>query len=218
MNGCFAWMIAATLAQDPGRASQGTDARVEDVPMERVMAIPVTQWTPEERAVLVRGEPSSRHWRDVRGRARGLSAILVSAPAPAVWKQIVDIDAYVDFMPYVTASYVSTWEEAPEYTHIVAGYQLTTMGVNTRYKLDNRWYADKGVLVFDIVPDGTGPISAGDGWWRVSPWDSTHVLLEYSVDMTMQWWVPSALERKAADRLPLVVRLLKRRAETAARG
>ena len=91
----------------------------------------------------------------------------------------------------------------------------STMGVNTRYRLDNRWYADKGVMLFNVVPEGSGPISTGDGWWRVSTWGASQSLLEYSVDMAMQWWVPSMLERKAAGRLPTVVRVTKRRAETA---
>ncbi len=182
-----------------------------------VQATPKTTWSAEDQAALERGEAISRHWRDAEGRARGLSAVLVNAPASTVWKAIVDIDAYVEFMPYVTASYVSSWEEARDHTRILAGYQLTTLGVTTKYRLDNRWYADKGVLVFDVLPEGTGPIAAGDGFWRVSPWKSARgqVLLEYSVDMAMQWWVPSALERKAASRLPTVVRLIKRRAERA---
>lgn len=180
-------------------------------------ATPRTSWTATEQATLERGEAVSRHWRDATGRARGLSAVLVRAPAAAVWKAIVDIDAYVEFMPYVTASYVTSWDEAPDHTRIVAGYHLTTLGVTTRYRLDHRWYADQGLILFDVVPEGSGPIAAGDGFWRVSPWKgaSELVLLEYSVDMAMQWWVPSMLERKAASRLPTVVRLMKRRAERA---
>ena len=199
----------------------GPMARAEDMdaadPMEQPSSIAVTSWNASERAVLSRGEPVARHWRDSSGRARGLSAVVVSAPAEVVWKQIVDIDAWVEFLPYVTQSYTSLWEEEAEYTHILAGYQLTTMGVNTRYKVDNRWYADQGVMVFQVTPEGSGPISGGDGWWRVSPWPGARgqVLLEYSVDMSMQWWVPSMIERKAADRLPTVVRLIGRRAEKA---
>ncbi len=178
-------------------------------------ATPNTTLSAEERAALERGEAISRHWRDAQGRARGLSAVLVNAPATSVWKAIVDVDAYVEFLPYVTASYVLSWEEETDYTRILAGYSLTTMGVTTKYRLDHRWYADKGVIVFDVIPEGSSPIAAGDGFWRVSPYRGARgqVLLEYSVDMAMQWWVPSVLERKAASRLPTVVRLIKRRAE-----
>lgn len=208
-------LLCAALAAEP----ELTDIETPWDPAWEVDIDPLashsqTSWTPTERAALDRGEAVSRHWSDSKGRARGMSAVVVQAPSEALWKVIVDFDAYVEFFPYVTASYLTRWEEARDHTHILAGYQLTTMGVTTRYRLDNRWYPDKGVMVFDVVPEGTGPISAGDGWWRVSPWGAGQVLLEYSVDMAMQWWVPSMLERKAASRLPTVVRLTKRRAES----
>lgn len=195
----------------------GAEASVGSADMERLESIAVTEWTAAELAALGRGEAVARHWSETRGRSRGLAATLVSAPSANVWRQIVSFDAYVEFMPYVTASWVSSWTEEAEYTHILAGYHLTTMGITTRYRLDNRWYADRGVMLFDVAPDGSGPIVSGDGWWRVSPWRRAagKVLLEYTVDMGMQWWVPGSLERKAADRLPVVVRLIKRRAESA---
>lgn len=216
------WLLCALLLV-PGAlmASQqvaGQGAWSGD--MQRIDAITVTDWSAAEQAVLARGDAVARHWSEGRGRSRGLSAILVAAPPSLVWRQIVEFDAYVEYMPYVTASWVSSWTEEAEYTHIVAGYHLTTMGITTRYRLDNRWYPDRGVMVFDVAPDGSGPIVSGDGWWRVSGWPAApgKVLLEYTVDMGMQWWVPGSLERKAADRLPVVVRLIKRRAEQRARG
>ena len=187
--------------------------------MQRPQDIPATRWTAEEAAALNRGEAVARHWKDASGRYQGLSAVPISAPSSVIWHQIVDFDAYVEFMPYVTASWVSSWTEEADCTRIVAGYHLTTKGYVTRYRLDNRWYPDKSVLVFNVSPESTGPLTSGDGWWRVSPWNGGgKLLLEYSVDMGMQWWVPGALERKAADRLPLVVRLMKRRSEDRARG
>lgn len=210
--------LALFLAVGLAAASEPPD-REWDFSMD-VQATPNTSWSADERAALERGEAISRHWRDAEGRARGLSAVLVNASTVNVWKVIVDIDAYVEFMPYVTASYVTRWTEAEIYTQIEAGYHLTTLGVTTRYRLDHRWYADKGVIVFDVLPEGSSPIAAGDGFWRVSAWNGSpgpggrpRVILEYSVDMAMQWWVPSVLERKAASRLPTVVRLIKRRAE-----
>lgn len=206
-------LLVAALAHEPAQdstADRGWEASMD--PRSE------TSWTAAEVAALERGEAISRHWRDADGRARGLGAVLVRAPANAVWKVVVDIDAYVEFMPYVTASYVTRWDEAPDHTRILAGYHLTTLGVTTRYRLDHRWYADQGYILFDVLPEGSSPISGGDGWWRVRPWKggSDRVILEYSVDMAMHWWVPSVLERKAAGRLPTVVRLIKRRAEAAA--
>ena len=205
-------LLSAALMADPDLVPPDPSWEVEIDPLSSQSR---TNWSPTERATLDRGEAVSRHWTDTRGRAHGMSAIIVNAPTATVWKVIVDFDAYVQFFPYVTASYTTRWEEEPDYTHILSGYQLTTMGVNTRYRLDNRWYADKGVMLFNVVPEGSGPISTGDGWWRVSTWGASQSLLEYSVDMAMQWWVPSMLERKAAGRLPTVVRVTKRRAETA---
>jgi len=205
-------MLALVLGGAPALAADAPDTGWETT-MDPQATRAIT-WTSVEQATLDRGEAVSRYWKDGDGRSRGLSAVVVNAPAPAVWHAIVDFDAYVQFMPYVTASYVTSWEEATDYTRILAGYQLTTLGVNTRYKLDNRWYPDQGLMIFDVRPEGSGPISAGDGFWRVSPWKTAGaVLLEYSVDMSMQWWVPSVLERKAASRLPTVVRLMKRQAE-----
>lgn len=212
-----AWLLlSVTLAADPVVAADEWSAPdpAWEVDIDPLAANSLTHWTSTERAALDRGEAVSRHWSDSKGRAKGMSAVVVNTSADALWRVIVDFDAYVEFFPYVTASYTTRWEEAADHTHILAGYQLTTMGVNTRYRLDNRWYPDRGVLMFEVLPEGSGPISTGAGWWRVSPWSKGSVLLEYSVDMATQWWVPSVLERKAASRLPTVVRTTKRRAET----
>ena len=211
MTGAIGLALLLNLGGEPPPVLDETSER----PMMTPASIPSITWTAEERATLSGGQPVSRHWRDTDGRARGLSAAVVSAPAPSVWAQVVDLDAYVKFLPYVTASHTDRVEPRGDHTLIIGGYQLTTMGVTTRYRLDNRWYVDRDVLVFDIASEGAGPIDTGDGWWRVTPWEGPggQVLLEYSVDLAMRWWVPSFLERRAADRLPVLVRLMKQRAE-----
>lgn len=209
----------AGASPEPAARAGAGSKRDQETAMIGVLDLSPTVWTAEERRALLAGEPVARSWRDEDGRSRGLTAALVKAPEAVIWKQIVDIDAYVEFMPYVTASYLTRWEEAADHTHIVAGYHLTTLGVTTRYNLDERWYADRGLMLFRVTPVGAGPVNGGDGWWRVSPFAADgRMLLEYSVDLSTQWWVPSALERRAASRLPTLIRLMRKRAEAAAEG
>jgi ribosome-associated toxin RatA of RatAB toxin-antitoxin module len=166
----------------------------------------------DEVARLATGETVYRY-EVVDGRDGGIAARLVQASADDLWHEILDYDAYVEYLPYVTAS--STEAAYPEEAgHVVeSSIQLTTRGRVTTYRVRNAWHPDQGYL--DFVMTGRGPVKGGTGWWRVDPWPTDgRMLLVYRVELVTAWWVPWFTKRMAARRgLPTVVQLVGERAE-----
>lgn len=182
-------------------------------------APPALSYTDEECARLDAGEAVSREepWQERTGI---VAAILIDAPAEVVWRQVIDYDAYVQFMPYVTASSTDKVIAANDHTDIDCSMELTTKGFVTRYDVRNHWYPDEGFMQFELLPSHAGPLKHADGYWRVEPWqkDPSRTMLAYRLDVELPWYVPAFAWDMASNRLPRVVHLLAKRAEADARG
>ncbi len=146
----------------------------------------------------------------------GSSAVVATAPTTAVWRQILDFDSYVDYLPYITASETILRESLPGKERVAAFLELTTMGIVTRYRVENYWFPDKGYLNWVMSPKAITPLNRVTGSWLIIPFEgsSEQTLLEYRVMVSIQWWVPGFLQLRAANRgLPTIVALIKKRAE-----
>lgn len=137
--------------------------------------------------------------------------ILVEASSAEVWAVIEGFGAYVEFLPYVTASYVlASPDELGEGTWRW-GMELTAKGVVTRYVTDAR--RDGDVMTWEMQPEGSSPMRRSAGSWEVRAWDADRVLLIYRAQADTAWWIPVFVHRKAADAgLPAMVRLVAARA------
>jgi ribosome-associated toxin RatA of RatAB toxin-antitoxin module len=167
-------------------------------------------WTSEELAVLEDGRSVYRHWRDVQGGQHGVGAIVVGAPEQAVWGHILDLDSYVEYLPYVTASELLS-EDGERYDGRIA---VTTLGLTTTYELDHARHPGDSYATFVMTPVGSSPVEAATGWWKVSEWVGGRVLVEYAIDVDLDWYVPSFFQRKAARRgLPVLLTWIKLRSE-----
>jgi ribosome-associated toxin RatA of RatAB toxin-antitoxin module len=166
-----------------------------------------------ERSALESGQVVYRKELGQDGSS-GLSMVLVDAPPQQVWGVILDFDAYVEFLPYVTSSWTEPRrpEDSPDLHHW--GMELTTRGVVTRYAATTVMAPSGCDATWEMVPTGYSPMSKARGWWRTQPWGDGRTLLIYSADVETSWWLPSVVHQKAADRgLPAMVVLVGRRAE-----
>jgi ribosome-associated toxin RatA of RatAB toxin-antitoxin module len=157
-------------------------------------------------------------WNGLDG---GLAAIVVDAPVDVVWKHIVDYDAYVVFLPYVTASSLDATWPLGDHTVYDCSMQLTTKGIVTRYKVRNWRYDSEGYMTFRMLPMAGNPLDQATGYWRVEPWseDARRTLMAYRIDVDTSWYIPAFIRNKAAARaLPTVVQLIADRAEAEAAG
>ena len=163
-----------------------------------------------ERAALERGEIVLRQ-ETARGGSEGSSSVLVEATAQEVWSVIEDFDAYVEFLPYVTASSLLEGPEELGEGRFRWQMELTAKGLVTRYVTDA--HRDGEVMTWEMRPDGSSPMKRSTGSWRVSEWDDRRVLLTYTAQADTAWWIPVFVHRKAADAgLPVMVRLVAERA------
>ena len=148
-----------------------------------------------------------------RGGSSGLSMRLVEATAERIWQVVLDFDAYVDFLPYVTASWTEGTPQSLGSGRYRWGMELTTRGVTTRYRVDCH-REDKGMLDWAMTPVGVSPMRGSTGSWQVLPWDQQRVLLVYVATVDTAWWVPPSVHRQAADRgLSGIVELVAQQAE-----
>ena len=146
-----------------------------------------------------------------RGLSTGLAFAVAEASVDEVWSHVLDFDEYVKFMPYVTSSETTsvqgdwhTWQ-----------MELTTMGVVTRYTVENHRYPDPEVLTWTMTPRGGTPLLGASGWWWLEPLeaDPSRTLIVYATSVEVSWWVPMYIHDKAARRLPTMVELIRDRAE-----
>lgn len=177
---------------------------------------PAPELEPEEREALLRGETVKRHAHGGKSSA-GVSLCLSRASAEAVWRCITDFDAYVEYLPYVTASWSESTEAPSPGVRVHRwGMELTTKGVVTRYAVESRQRPTEGWMSWEMVPRGTSPMARAHGYWRTDPFDADpeRTLIVYAADVRTAWWLPTPIHRKAADRgLPAMVSLVGRRAE-----
>lgn len=182
------------------------------------LAPPTPDPTPEEIHLLLAGQTVYRHGQG-QDASTGLSMALSRGASEAVWRVILDFDAYVKFLPYVTAS----WTEAREpleggAQRLLWGMELTTRGVITRYAVESRYFPARGLMRWAMTPRGASPMARAHGYWLTGPWvgEAGRTLVVYAADVATAWWLPGPIHRKAADKgLPLMVGLVSARAEQA---
>lgn len=167
--------------------------------------------TASERAALDAGEVVVR--ADTRrGGSSGLSMMLLDVPPETVWDVILGFDAYVEFLPYITASSLESSSE-DRYAYTI---ELTVKGLTTRYAGTAERSGDE--LAWALEPIGASPMRRSSGTWRVQELEGRSLLV-YSAEAETAWWLPTSMHRKAADAgLPTMVRLVGRRAVGSERG
>ncbi|MCB9762294.1 MAG: SRPBCC family protein [Alphaproteobacteria bacterium] len=179
------------------------------------VAPPTFTFTAEERDSLAQGGVVHRAEQGEAGSA-GISVCLADAPPQRVWATITDFDAYVDFLPYVTASWLETAGAPVDGVAVWRwGMELTTKGVVTRYAVESRLRQAEGYMTWEMVPRGTSPMARATGFWQTRPWADApqRTLVLYGASVETAWWLPSPIHRKAADRgLPTMVTLIAARA------
>ena len=190
--------VADTLAWDP------------------TLAPPTVEFTALEQEALAAGEVVYKVQDVDPNHLVGVSATVTSAPASVIWKHILDFDAYVTFLPYVTGSQTQSRDPVDGGEAITARLELTTLGMVTRYTMENHWYPERGFLNWVLVPRAANPLNRVRGSWQVEPLEGTpnRCLLIYRADADLRWWVPDFLQARATDRgLAVFVKLIRKRAE-----
>lgn len=173
-------------------------------------------FAPDEMEALRAGQAIHRYSREDQGRVAGFSAVLSRASPEALWRHILDFEAYASFLPYVTSSRVVERTDDPDGPRIVVGLELATLGILTHYRMEHRPRPEAGWCTWTLVPVRGNPLRGAAGSWLVSPSaeDSDRTLVVYRAEVTMGWWIPDFLQVRAADRgLPVIVDLIRRRAE-----
>ena len=163
--------------------------------------------TTEEAARLKAGETVVRQ-DTARGASSGVAMAWVEVPPEKVWAVILDFDAYVEFLPYVTSSRSTVSRSGQRGAEL----ELTTKGYVTRYHQSIADHRDRGYVTFKMQPLGWSPMRTSSGWWRVTPWEGGSLIV-YSVDVATAFYVPKSTHDKAAAvGLPRMVELVAARA------
>ena len=201
-------LLPAFLLLLPARAAHS--APVADV-------VPLAPaFAPDEMEALRAGQAIHRHSREEGGRVVGFSAVVAQASPDALWRHILDFEAYASFLPYVTSSRVVERTDDPDDPRIVVGLELATLGVLTRYRMEHRPHPEAGWCTWTLEPVRGNPLRGATGSWRVTTFEEglERTLVVYRAEVTMGWWIPDFLQVRAADRgLPVLVDLVRRRAE-----
>ncbi|MEL6347608.1 MAG: SRPBCC family protein [Myxococcota bacterium] len=130
------------------------------------------------------------------GMRRGWAQITVDAPADVVWKVVTDVDAYADFLPYVTAS--SVYERRDDGTQR-SGYSVTVRGVTSDFVMEGPLSPHQRQWCF-VYTDGPATVSRGGrGCWRLNPTETGATELEYEVFLPRVWWIPKSVEARIAE-------------------
>lgn len=164
-----------------------------------------------ERGEVVHGSLSTGSRRML-----GYATAFSRAPVAALWRHVLDLDAYVRFLPYVTASRVSGRESRDGVQRISCQLELTTLGVVSQYEMENAWYPERGLLswlIRSLTPPG-GLTATGSWIVQPEPGVEGRTRLSYLAEVGVNWWVPEYIRLRAANRgLPTIVRLIRERAE-----
>ena len=168
-----------------------------------------------DQVQLSAGEVVWQHARISRGWVEGRAAVVVPTPEKVLWQVITDYSAYVEVLPYVTASHTISTSPHEQGMLIESSYELTTRGVRTLYRLESILSTERSEMPFCYTA-GPGNIEDGGcGIWRVRPWSAGNLLLEVIIELPDQWWLPRGVERQIAELgLPKLVNLMRDRAVT----
>lgn len=149
-------------------------------------------------------------------REAGVSMQVIEGTPDEIWPHVVDCDRYVSFLPYVTGSTRSNFEETEDGATWTCAMELTTKGFVTRYAVDTTWIREEGRATFGMTEGSGNVLKAADGFWQTLPWDDDHTLLVYVFESRAAWWVPGFAKRLAAERgLSDVTRLIGRQVQRA---
>lgn len=169
----------------------------------------------EERSRLERGEIVYKAVEQDPHRTTGISCGFVRAPRERIWNEILSFDSYRSFLPYVTSCRSLDREPIPGGERIRVELELTTMGMVTRYRLDNRCYPEICLVAWSLEPGALNPLHRVKGTWTVYPGpDPEQWLVVYRAEVDVRWWLPEFLKVRAADRgLPVLLTCIRKRAE-----
>ncbi len=130
---------------------------------------------------------------------------LVEGTVQEVWWIITDFDSFGKFLPNVVYYRPVCWED----DRLLVDCKVKVAFLNFKYRLSYIIDEDSHTTYWFYV---SGPIRDSQGYWRVEPYDDTHVLITYTTTLDVGRAMPEFIEKMLAkSTFPDIFKSLRRR-------
>ncbi|MCB9742669.1 MAG: SRPBCC family protein [Alphaproteobacteria bacterium] len=150
----------------------------------------------DERARLDRGEPVFKQV-ELQSGGRGAAVFIVDAPTQRVWEVIRAFHRYPEWIDACDECEVY----AEELDRVFTRFVISKAGISVEYFVEH--YAPEGAdwMTWTLDYDRRSDLDDSVGMWRVTPVPGQpgRSLVEYSVDLQIDGWVPEFVRSIVVD-------------------
>lgn len=154
--------------------------------------------TADETAKLLAGGAVRKQVKYNDAGGRGISIMDVAATPEQIWAVILDFGSYPKWIDQLSACKVLSKSGQ----HIFVEFQLKVLGMGVQYWIDHTYNQAKGTLTWQLDYSKQSDLDDSTGYWLVypAPDHPGFTRVEYTVDIRVSGWVPSAIEDMLAKK------------------
>ena len=154
--------------------------------------------TADETAKLLSGGAVRKQVKYADAGGRGISIMDVSATPDQIWAVILDFGSYPKWIDQLSSCKVLSKSGQ----HIFVEFQLKVLGMGVQYWIDHTYNKEKGTLTWQLDYSKQSDLDDSTGYWLVypAPDHPGFTRVEYTVDIRVSGWVPSAIEDMLAKK------------------
>lgn len=154
--------------------------------------------TADETAKLLAGGAVRKQVKYADAGGRGISIMDVAATPDQIWAVILDFGSYPKWIDQLNSCKVLSKSGQ----HIFVEFQLKVLGMGVQYWIDHTYNKEKGTLTWQLDYSKQSDLDDSTGYWLVypAPDHPGFTRVEYTVDIRVSGWVPSAIEDMLAKK------------------
>lgn len=154
--------------------------------------------TADETAKLLAGGAVRKQVKYADAGGRGISIMDVAATPDQIWAVILDFGSYPKWIDQLNSCKVLSKSGQ----HIFVDFQLKVLGMGVQYWIDHTYNKEKGTLTWQLDYSKQSDLDDSTGYWLVypAPDHPGFTRVEYTVDIRVSGWVPSAIEDMLAKK------------------
>lgn len=129
---------------------------------------------------------------------RGVAVMDIHAPTDVVWSKIKDYDSYPNWVDSLNTCEVYAESGNDLYVY----FKASVLGIPAEWWIKHDYQEDKGYVTWTLDYSKHSDLDDSVGYWRVTEITADPPLtrVEYSVNIQLSGWIPSALEDMLADK------------------
>lgn len=122
----------------------------------------------------------------------------IHAPTDVVWSKIRDYDSYPSWVENLNTCEVYKEDGAALFVY----FKASVLGIPAEWWIEHDYQPGKGYVTWTLDYSKQSDLDDSVGYWRVTEIsaDPPVTRVEYSVNIQLSGWVPSALEDMLADK------------------